>query len=68
MVAAHREIVALRVRIVAAFHFAHAPPVEIGGVAVLFVAGNHTALAADALRHVEVEAVLFALLRARVTG
>ena len=61
MIAAHREVMALRVRIVAAFHFAHAPPVEFRGISVLLVAGHHAALAADALRHVEVKAVLFAV-------
>ena len=62
VVAAHRKVVALRIRIVAAFHFAHAPPVDRRRIAVLFVAGHHTALAADALRHIEVKAVLLARL------
>ena len=60
VVAAHRKVMALRVGIVAAFHLAHAPPVEFRRVAVLLVAGHHAAFAADALRHVEVEAVLLA--------
>jgi hypothetical protein len=59
VVAAHREVMPLGVRIVAAFDFADATPVEVRGVAVLFIAGDDAALAADALRHIEVEAVLF---------
>ena len=43
-----------------ALDFAHAPPVDRRRIAVLFVAGHHAALAADALRHVEVKAILFA--------
>jgi hypothetical protein len=50
---------ALRVWIPAAFNFSHAPPVDIGWISVLLVASHHTTLAADALRHVEVEPVLF---------
>src|ERR1019366_4047788 len=61
VVAAHREIVALRVGVVAAFDLADAPPVEVRRIAVLFVAGYDTAFAANALRHVEVKAILFAL-------
>ena len=69
MIAAHREIVALRIRIVAAFDFAHAPPVDVGRISVLLVAGHHAAFAADALRHVEVKAVLFSRLqRSRPCG
>jgi hypothetical protein len=59
MVATHRQVIALRIRIVSAFDFADSPPVDVGWVAVLLVAGDHAALASDALRHVEVEAVLF---------
>ena len=43
----------------AAFEFTDAAPVEVGGVAVLLVAGYDAALAADALRHVEMKAILF---------
>jgi hypothetical protein len=60
MIAAHGEVIALRVGIVTAFYLAHAPPVERRGIAVLFVARHHAALAADALGHVEVKAVLLA--------
>ncbi len=58
VIAAHREIVALRVRVVPAFDFADAPPVDARGIAVLLVARHHAALAADALRHIEVKAIL----------
>ena len=60
MIAAHREVITLRVWIVPAFHLTHAPPVDRRRVAVLFIARDHAALAADALRHVEVKAVLLA--------
>ena len=44
----------------ATFEFAHAAPVEAGWIAVLLIAGYDAAFAADTLRHIEVEAVLFA--------
>ena len=66
MIAAHRKVMTLRVRIVPAFDLPHASPVDRGRVAVLFVAGNHAALATDTLRHVEVEAIL--LSRSRRAG
>ena len=50
----------LGIRVVAAFDFADAPPVEFRGIPVLLIAGDDTAFAADALRHIEVETVLFA--------
>lgn len=53
-------MMALGVRIVAALHFADSPPVNRGGVSVLFIAGDYTTLAADALLHGEMEAVLLA--------
>ncbi len=66
VVAAHGEIVALRVGIGAAFDLADAAPDDVGGVAVLLVAGDLAGAAADALGHVEVEAILFAFFeRAR---
>jgi hypothetical protein len=49
--------------IVAALDFSHAPPVDRGRIAVLLVARNDAALAADALRHVEVKTVLLARSR-----
>src|SRR6185312_3244184 len=58
VVAAHGEVVAHGVGIGAAFEFADTPPVDVGGVAVLLVAGDLAGAAADALGHVEVEAVL----------
>ena len=60
VVAAHGKMEALRERIIAGFDFSDAPPADIGGVVVLFVAGHFAAFAADALGHVEVEAVLLA--------
>jgi hypothetical protein len=46
-----------------AFDFSDAPPVDLCGIAVLLVARNYATLASDALRHVEIEAVLFTRLR-----
>src|SRR5689334_23323751 len=63
VIAAHRQVQALCIGKDAAFNLAHSAPVQVTGVAVLFVARHHAALAAYALGHVEVEAVL--LTRAR---
>src|SRR6185503_9994472 len=63
VVAAHREKGPRGIREPAAFDLADAAPVDRSGIAVLFVAGDDAALAADALPHVEVEAVLLAGLR-----
>jgi hypothetical protein len=60
MIAAHREIVAKRIRVGSAFDFPHAAPENIRGVPILLVAGHHATLAADALGHVEVKAILLA--------
>jgi len=60
VITAHGEVVALSVGVVAAFEVAHRTPVDCGRIAVLLVAGYDAALATDALRHVKVEAVLFA--------
>jgi hypothetical protein len=60
VVATHGEVVANGVGPGAAFDFSDATPTEIGGIAVLLVAGDFAGAAADALGHVEVEAVLFA--------
>ena len=63
MVAAHREVEALSERVRAAFDLADPAPVQMRWSVVLFVAGDLAAVAADALRHVEVEAVLLARRR-----
>src|ERR1035438_3893629 len=60
VVASHREIVANRLRIDAAFDFADAAPENIRRVSILLVAGNHAAFAPDALGHIEMKAILFA--------
>ena len=65
MIAAYGEIVALRRRINTTFDLAYASPQDVGGVAILFVARYHAALTANALRHVEMEAVLLARARQR---
>jgi len=61
MVAAHGKVMAMREGISAAFDFSHPPPEDIGGIAILLVARHHATFAADALRHVEMKSVLFAL-------
>ena len=48
VIAAHREVERARVRIPAALDLADAPPVDRRGVAVLLVARDDAALAADA--------------------
>ena len=63
MVAAHGKVQSLRVGIPATFDFADAAPIDVRGISVLFVAGDDTAFAADALRHVEVKAILFAKIQ-----
>ncbi len=60
MVTAHGEVPALGEGEDAAFDFADAAPVDFGGVAVLFIAGDDAALATDAFFYVKVEAKLFA--------
>ena len=60
MVAAHRQVRSVCVREPAAFDLPDPAPVDRRRVAVLLVAGDHTALAADALAHVEVKTVLLA--------
>ncbi len=62
MVAAHGKIVAAGIGVGAAFNLANAPPANLRGVSVLLVAGDLAGAAADALRHVEVEAVLLSRL------
>jgi hypothetical protein len=63
MVTAHREIEPVCVGVKAALDLAHAPPVNGRRISILLVAGNHTALATNALRHVEVKAILLACLK-----
>lgn len=60
MVAAHGEMKPLGLGPIAAFDFSDAPPLDGCGVAVLFITSDDATLATDALRHIEVEAVLLA--------
>jgi hypothetical protein len=53
----------LRVRIPAALDLANPSPVDLRGIPVLLVASHHAALAADALRHIEMKAVLLTFLQ-----
>ena len=68
MVAAHRKVEPLGVGIGTALNFTHPPPLNAGRVVILLVAGYLATVAADALRHVEVEAVLFAVGRGKSAG
>src|SRR6185369_4487721 len=43
VIAAHREVIALRVRIMPALKFAYTPPVQRGGIAVLLIASDNAA-------------------------
>lgn len=63
VIAANGEIMALSERVSSAFDLAHASPENVGRIAILLVACNNAALAADALRHVEVKPVLLARAR-----
>jgi hypothetical protein len=60
VIASHRQMQTLCLRIPAAFDFADPPPVDFSRIAVLLVASHHTTLAPDALRHIEMKAVLLA--------
>jgi len=60
VIASHREKRTRRHREPAAFDLLNPPPVDRGRVAVLLVTGDDTALAPDALAHVDVKAVLLA--------
>jgi len=60
VIAAHGEVVALGVGIDSSLDLADATPENIGRVAILFVARDLAGATPDALRHIEVEAVLFA--------
>ena len=50
----------MRLWVPAALDLADTPPVDRGGVAVLFVARDNAALAPDALAHVDMKPVLLA--------
>jgi hypothetical protein len=60
VVTAHREIVAKRIRISAAFNLAHTTPENVRRIAVLFITSNNAALAPDALCHIEMKSILLA--------
>lgn len=49
-----------------ALDLSNTAPVDFRWVSVLLVAGDHAALAADALRHVKVKAMLFSCFRQAV--
>src|SRR5205085_1763043 len=63
VIASHREIGAMGIRVRAAFEFTESAPLDLGRVSVLLVARDLTGAAADTLRHVEVKSILFARLK-----
>jgi hypothetical protein len=63
VVAAHRQVQAMRIGIPSAFDLSHPSPIDVRRISVLLVAGYNAALATDALRHIKVKAVLLAGFR-----
>ena len=59
VIAAHRQVMTLRIWVMPALHFANPPPIDCGGIAILFVTSHYAAFATDTLRHIEVKAILF---------
>ena len=66
VVAAYRQIEPVRIGIPPTLDLSHAAPVDIRRVPVLLIAGDNAALASNAPRHVEVEAILLAWRRSAV--
>jgi len=62
VIAAHRKMKPLRVRIESTFDFANAPPIDVSRISVLLIAGDNAAFAANTLRHIEVKTILLAWL------
>ena len=60
VIAAHGKIRTVCIRVPAAFDLPDSSPIDIRRIAVLLVASNDAALAADAFGHVKVKAVLLA--------
>jgi hypothetical protein len=58
MIAAHRQMQPLGVRVPSTLDFTDSSPVDVGRIAVLLVASDNTTLATDALGHVEMKSVL----------
>ena len=60
VIASHRQMQSLGVRIPAALNFTYSPPVDIRRIAVLLVTSHNTTLASNTFGHVEMKAVLLA--------
>jgi hypothetical protein len=60
VIASHRQMQPLGVRIPAALNFTYSPPVDIRGIPVLLVASHNTTFATNTFGHVEMKAVLLA--------
>ena len=63
VIAPHRQVTALRIGPCTSLNLTKAPPVNLGWIAVLFIAGNLAGTAADALGHIEMKAILFTLVQ-----
>ena len=63
MIAADREVVAPRIRVNAAFHFAYPSPKDIRWIPILLIARHNTTFASNALCHVEMKAILLSGFR-----
>jgi len=62
VIAAHRKMKPLRVRIESTFDFANPPPINVRWISVLLIAGDNATFAANTLRHIEVKPILLARL------
>jgi hypothetical protein len=58
MIASHRQIEPISIRIPSTLDLSHSPPINVCRIPVLFIAGHDTALAPNALGHIKVETVL----------
>jgi hypothetical protein len=60
VIASHRQMQPLGVRVPATLDFTNSPPVDVRGIAVLLVTGDNTTLATNTFGHVEMKTVLLA--------
>jgi hypothetical protein len=62
VIATHREVVALCLRIASSFQLSDATPQDVCRISILFVARNFAGAAPNTFRHVEMKAMLLAFL------
>jgi hypothetical protein len=63
VIASHGKVEPLGVGIESALDLANSPPIDTSWISVLLIASDHTALATDALGHIEMKSVLLAGLK-----